>query len=114
MFPVTGARRTPTAHTGVPLQRRNAVQSLAGPFDRLPETPEGGRGSRKEVGGKRPVTDDVAIDPVAVVAVDAQTREILQPQIAVAIDGGCGGPAAQVARAAGVIGEEIVGAVDAD
>ena len=56
----------------------------------------------------------VGVDRVALIQVQAEAGQILQPQIAIAVDVRVGQPGAEVCGRAGVVGEEIDGRVDAD
>src|SRR4029079_19820304 len=95
---MASARSSPAPH-----RRRSATiatrvsSSLAGSFNRLSKAPQRGRGADEQIVREPAIAQDVVINPIAIVTIHAQPGQILQPQVAIAVDLRRAGPLRQVA-----------------
>ena len=90
-----------------------ALRSLTRTAPRRPDSLEERlldlRGSGEDAVGILAVSQHLGVDPIGAIQVQSTARQILKPQVAIAIDLGVGQPGRKVRRLSGEGGEQVDG-----
>src|SRR5882672_2282616 len=80
---------------------------LARPLDHLAKPGQTRRRAGKQVRRERSMLEDVGVNAIARVQVEAQACQVLKPEIAIAVDGRPAEPVGELGRAASVAREQL-------